>query len=214
MHQYLIRKINHSITIDGSLSNPDWKTAEVVQLVDCVTGEKPNLKTSFRVLYDDENLYIGYQVKDKKIIANFTERNQPLYEEDVVELFLSPSGSLHYYYEFNFSPKNVIFDAIVLNDDGRENIGRGTLLPWVDWNCEGIQVESVWEENNNWSLTAAIPFKSLHLADNRTPKSGEVWRANICRIEYGEDETEYSTWSPTGLVDFHTSERFGALTFE
>jgi len=214
MQQYLIRKINHALKIDGSLSHPEWQTAEVAQLVDCVSGKNPKLKTDFRMLYDDYYLYIGYEVEDNNIIATFTERNDPLYEEDVVEIFLSPSGSLHYYYEFNFSPNSVIFDAIVLNDDGREGVGRGTLIPWTDWNCENIQVRSQKKDDGNWSVAAAIPFKSLHLAENRTPKSGETWRTNICRIEYGEEETEYTTWSPTGLVDFHTSERFGLLRFE
>lgn len=214
MQEYLIRKIKSPINISDSLSHPEWQTAEPAQLVDCVTGKDPQLKTDFRMLYTNEYLYLGYQVEDNHIIANFTERGDPLYEEDVVEIFLSPSGSSHYYYEFNFSPNSVIFDAIVLNDDGREGVGRGTLIPWTDWNCQDIKVHSNNSENGNWSLTAAIPFNALHLAENRTPKSGETWRANICRIEYGEEETEYSAWSPTGLVDFHTSERFGILRFE
>ncbi len=214
MKEYFIRKIDHPIQLDGTLSDPIWQAAEVAQLVDCVTGNQPKLSTTFKMLYNDSYLYIGYEVEDNEIIANFTERDDPLYEEDVVELFLSPSGNLHYYYEFNFSPNSVIFDAIVLNDDGRENVGRGTLIPWKDWNCEGIKINSAKSANGNWSLTAAIPFRALHLASNKTPESGDIWRANICRIEYGDGETEYSTWSPTGLVDFHTTERFGKLRFD
>jgi len=214
MSTYKIKKSDTPVPITGNPKIPPWTEAASINLVDCVTGNPTRLNTQVRLLYDEEYLYAGYMVEDENIIASYTERDAPLYEEDVVELFLSPSGSMHYYYEFNFSPHGVIMDSIVLNNDGSMANGRGTLIPFSEWDCGDLQIASKITDNSDWSVTVAIPFRELHLANNRTPVKGETWRANICRIEYGLDPTEYSVWSRTGRVDFHTTEAFGTLIFD
>ncbi|MBS1271223.1 MAG: hypothetical protein MAGBODY4_00352 [Candidatus Marinimicrobia bacterium] len=214
MKTYRIPKISEPPALDGTPSGHLWETTSGVLLVDCVSGEKPKLATQVRLLWDDDYLYVGYEVEDNRIIANFTKRDEPLWQEDVVELFLSPSGSEHYYYEFNFSPREVILDLIVLNDGGHAGEGRGELVSFADRDVKGLRVSTHIHENQNWSATVAIPFRELHFAGNQPPAPGDEWRANLCRIEYGEAEEEYSTWSPTGLVDFHTSEKFGVMVFD
>jgi len=214
MQKYQVQKVSIPPDLQGKPTGKVWDMATPMSLVDCVTGEEPHLGTLCKLLWDDEYLYVGYEVEDNTIIANFTERDEPLYEEDVVEIFLSPSGSEHYYYEFNFSPKEVIADIIILNDGGRAGEGRGELIPFKGWNVGDLHVATHIQDSGGWSVTAAIPFRELHFAGNQAPTPGDQWRANLCRIEYGEEEVEYSTWSQTGLVDFHTTERFGMLLFE
>lgn len=213
MKNHTVEFAQRAPALDGRVTGTLWSQAEKLELSDCVTGEQTQLSTQVSLLRDSENLYVGFEVEDTDIISSFEKRDDPLYEEDVVEVFLAPGHNLHYYYEFNFSPRGVIFDAIILNDDGSAENGRGDLKTWLDWNCENLIAAAHTEENANWSVTAAIPFADLHFAGNRTPQSGDQWRANFCRIEYGLDETEYSTWSPPGILDFHTSEKFGLLKF-
>ena len=211
---YTVKRTAAPVPLDGDPTTGVWQEAEAVGMKDAMSGETPKLGTTFRMLYDDENLYVGYEVEDNQIVATHTEHDSPLYEEDVVEIFASPSGNLHYYYEFNFSPNEVVFDAIVLNDNGREGEGRGDLfVPLKAWDCNGLELKVLKQDSGAWSVTVAVPFKELHLAGNRVPASGEQWRANLFRIEYGADKPEFSAWSPTGICDFHTSEKFGTLVF-
>ena len=213
--EYVVKKTTESVALEGKPVGPVWEAAAEAVLVDAKSGKQPGLTTSFRLLYDEEFLYIGYTVKDDIIVASYTDHDSPLYEEDVVEIFISPGGSTHFYYEFNFSPNAVVFDAIILNDGGSPENGRGDLFMGLkQWDCEGLIVATCKEDNNDWSVTVKIPFSQLHLADNTTPLSGDVWRANLFRIEYGSEKEEYSAWSALGRYDFHTSEKFGTLVFE
>jgi len=214
MTEYTVRKVSEPVPLEWSGEDGVWASAEEGTLREVVSGGKPRLATRFRMLYSEENLYVFYEVEDRVIFASYTDHDYPLYEEDVVELFLSPSGSLHYYYEFNFSPRAVAYDAIVLNDGGPSETGRGEIfIPLLAWDCEGLQVKAHRRDGDNWSVGAAVPFRQLHLAENRTPRPGETWRANLFRIEYGEGEPEYSAWIPTGVRDFHVPVRFGTLRF-
>ncbi len=208
-----IPKISTPPTIEGDPTGPGWDQAARLELADCITGESPRLPTQCKLLWDRDFLYVGYEVSDSEIVATFATRDDPLYEEDVVELFLVPGPSRRYYYEFNFSSQAVIFDAVVLNDDGRAGVGRGNLIALKEWNCPGLQCRTTIQENHGWKVTVAIPFSELHFARNTPPQPGDKWGMNCCRIEYGLPETEYTAWSPPGLLDFHTTEKFGALIF-
>ncbi|HKJ66925.1 MAG TPA: carbohydrate-binding family 9-like protein [bacterium] len=212
MKTYHVRKVEQPVPVEGSLAQEPWTDAEAMELLDCVTGELPRMSTYCKLLWDNDCLYAGYQVEDEKVVSTYTERDEPLYEEDVVELFLAPASGLKYYYEFNFSPKNVVLDAIVLNDDGRAGVGRGDLMTLTQWDCRSLHVNARLKDRG-WVVTAAIPFAQLHFAENRPPQPGDIWRANLCRIEYGGSETEYSAWSPPEILDFHTTEKFGEIVF-
>lgn len=213
MKSHTVKFVYDSPALEGRVTGNVWSQAGKLELSDCVTGEQTRLFTQVSLLRDSEYIYIGFEIEDTEIISSFDRRDDPLYEEDVVEFFLAPGQNLHYYYEFNFSPRAVIFDAIILNDDGSAANGRGELKTWIDWDCEHLIAAAHSEDSGNWSVTAAIPFADLHFAGNRSPQPGDTWRANFCRIEYGLDEIEYSAWSPPGILDFHTSEKFGLLKF-
>ncbi|MFC1479716.1 carbohydrate-binding family 9-like protein [Planctomycetota bacterium] len=213
--EYTVNKVSGSVDLNGIPEGTVWDIAEQAPMLDTVSGEEPQLSTCFRIIYDDEYLYVGYIVEDNAILASYTDHDYPLYKEDVVEIFLSPTGSLHCYYEFNFSPKEVVADALVLNNAGKSGTSRGELfMPLLAWDCEGLRIKADRKKDNNWSLTVAIPFSMLHLAENRTPEPGEKWKGNLFRIEYGGAEIEYSAWIPTGLEDFHVTGKFGTLIFE
>ena len=62
-------------------------------------------------------------------------RDEPLYEEDVVEVFIDPFGGGTTYYEFEVSPRGVLFDALIHNTlDGNKEVDTA-------WIAEGFQAE-------------------------------------------------------------------------
>ena len=78
------------------------------------------------------------------------------------------------------------------------------------WQCEGLR-HAVQRTAHGWTAELAIPFESL------MPGSAhrQAWRCNFYRIDRpkGESAPELTAWSPTGLPQFHVTERFGYLIF-
>ena len=69
-------------------------------------GEKE--KTVAKMLWDDENLYVGYYCHDKHISASVTERHGPVSKDDCVEIFISPNPEkLKNYYTFEINEPKI-----------------------------------------------------------------------------------------------------------
>jgi hypothetical protein len=203
--------------IDGSLDDAGWVgVPKLSPLVLSNGGGAPVQATELRACWDDRNLYVSFACKDTDIWANYENRDDPLYDEEVVELFLCPTGDLRHYFELEVSPANVLFDAKVFSPDG----DRSLMLVDREWNGMGIRsavrVSGTLNDRTSpdlgWITEIAVPFKDLGL--DGPPAPGTVWRANFYRIERGE-VTEFTAWSPTYKepADFHVPACFGELVF-
>lgn len=209
MKTYVCKKINGKIKIDGNLDKPEWSQAQEVKLVDTVTGETPMQETGARLLWNDEFLYVAFECKDTYINATLTEYNSPIYNEEVVEIFLDDDRDLKTYIEIEVSPLNTLLHYAVHN-----NLQGATLT----FARVGKTIESAVRRNDEagiWSVEMAIPFSEFVTAPNNPPKPGDRWLANLYRIDRSEDgKDEYTAWSPTGKVQYHIPEAFGELVFE
>ena len=183
-----------------------------VRLRRATDAAAPRLATSLAAWHDDELVTFLFSGADDHIHATYHHRDDPLYEQDVVELFLAPER-LTRYFEFEISPLGVIFDAIIDSPDGI----RATMHAEKSWTCEGlvVAVRKVIESSGvmTFDTLIRIPFASL---GRGTPAEGEVWRANFFRIDrHTEHGDEYSAWQPTlkAPPDFHVAAAFGAVRF-
>ncbi|MGQ9454906.1 MAG: carbohydrate-binding family 9-like protein [Armatimonadota bacterium] len=213
---YVCPWVDVAPVIDGRLDDVGWTIAQSVELVDAVTGEKCTKQTSARMCWDADNLYIAFESADSDIWGTMTRRDDLVYREEVVEGFLDPECCLHHYFEFNVSPRNVLFDAFIVNPTGL-NPAEGTDF---GWNCEGVRtgvyVDGTLDNRNDtdrgWSAEIAIPFKSL---GRTTPKAGERWRVNLFRIDLSPQPREFQAWSAPLFHPprFHVPKRFGTVFF-
>ena len=165
-------------------------------------------QTVARVCYDLQALYVRFDCDDRDIWGTYTQRDEPIYDEEVVEVFVGPGEAdpIHYY-EFEVSPNGVLFDAEIYNPSSE----RADIVIAPDWNCEGIR----WQAGRNdaerhWWAIMVIPWLSV------MPPGGlpALWRANFYRIERPRDAgPEFSCWSPTMTqpADFHKPAYFGTL---
>ena len=70
--------------------------------------------------------------EDTDAWGTLTERDDPLYDEECVELFLAPGeADPADYFEFEVSPLGTLFDAKIHNPTGR----RETMAADVRWNA-------------------------------------------------------------------------------
>jgi len=216
---YAILRTSGPIAIDGVLDEAVWGRLEPVGAFMLHDGSAPaEFETEAKLCWDDEYLYVSFSCVDNDIWGTFTERDQPLYDEEVVEIFINPSNDLVNYFEFEVSPRNVIWDGRIYNPDGAPN---ENMRYDESWDCEGlltgVRVVGTLDDRSDldqlWSVEMAIPFASI---ERKTPADGEQWRANLYRIDRGEKD-EFSCWSPTQNVSetpaFHIPSRFGRFIF-
>jgi len=211
---YTCRRASSPITIDGALDEAAWEQAEQMQLVETVTGDEPRYPTVVRALWDDTYLYVGFESEDPYIWGTLKERDKPLWDEEVVEVFLDDDSDEWSFLEFEVSPNNVIVDLAVFRRGGKSH-------ELFCWDCPDLQtavqvdgkVNSFDGTDTSWTTEIAIPFDQCMTAPHIPPQNGDRWRANFYRIDRAHDADEYSAWSPTGEIQFHMPNRFGNLVF-
>ncbi|MDQ0091505.1 hypothetical protein J2T12_004942 [Paenibacillus anaericanus] len=207
MQTTIVKKdyVYHCKQVQSGWSSVDWDSCDVLELSDTVTGLPPKESTEVRACWNKDYLYVRFLSKDSNIVSDFTERDDPLYEQDVVEFFIDEEGKGTRYLELEVSPRNVVFDALIENDglDAVKGLNKAwcfqDLLTSVDSNREGYLTTYI-------SIPASNFIHPLH--------EGLSWKVNFYRIDEDLEGTrEYQAWSPTGKVNFHVSSRFGTMVF-
>ena len=220
---YRVFRTESTIDVDGRLEEAAWQRAPVIELLECSTGKPPNFATQARMLYDDQWLYVGFHCQDPDIWGTMTGHDDTIYNEEVVEIFIDPAGTLCTYYELEVSPLNTGFDALIINNailcgsQGRGDIFQG----FTGWDPKGfkhaVHIEGKLNAHDGksrfWECEMAIRFSELFLAGNVPPKAGDEWRVNLYRIDIEGEKLEETAFSPTGLADFHVPSRFGKIVF-
>jgi hypothetical protein len=183
-----------------------------VHLVRAEDGGAARLETSFSLFHDSARLYVAFAGADREEVSTHLEHDAPLWQEDVVEIFLAPE-TLTRYFEIEVSPRGTIFDAIISSPD----LDRRTMSVDLSWSPPGLWAATQRRrcplEERSWETVLSIPFAALH---RQAPQPGERWRANLFRIDRSPSGDELLAWRPTGRrpADFHVPDAFGSIVFE
>lgn len=179
--------------IDGELDDPCWQGAAVARdFVLLGTGTPATQRTEVWVLFDDEHLFLGFTCQEdrlEEVKFAVTQRDGAVYEDDCVEVFLSPYPGAQPYYHF------------VANILGTQRDDVGTE---ADWNAEWTVKTS--HAADRWFAEVAVPFGELSIPGD----APEAWAFNLAREE--RPHGELSTWSPC-QSGFHEPQNFGRLRF-
>jgi hypothetical protein len=85
-----------------------------------VTGVPGFLDTRMAALWDDENLYIAFWVEEPNVQARFTQRDDPVYFENDIEVFIAGPDC---YYEFQVNARGTIYEVFYVWQDAYEKAG-------------------------------------------------------------------------------------------
>jgi hypothetical protein len=213
-NEYVVHRARTPIEVDGILAEPDWDRAERAgPLVRSLDGKAGVEQTVARLLWDDENLYVAFQVEDANVSTPFTRDDEPLYRSNVVEIFLNPSGDLARYDEIEIAPSNALFDA---SFTGRR---QGMDLSWSSRARHAVHVNGTLNDprdvDRGWTAELAIPFAALTGMPAPRPRRGDKWRFNLYRLrQYPGQPGEGQAYSPPMVGDFHALDRFATLRFD
>ena len=203
-----IRQLDASwLSTDADTTRADWgAVTPYVTLTHTVHGTPLKQATTVRIVATPERLWVCFDCADADAWSTLTQHDDPIYTEEVVELFIAYGSAVpKRYYELEVNPANVRFDGIINNpDEVRATMSLDTTWDpdWQSW----TQVDAA-----GWRCVMSIPWTSLGVTTGRG-----TWRLNLYRIDRPRDGSvsEESAWSPTVRVpaDFHIPSRFGFLT--
>lgn len=217
------RRADTPITLDGTLDEPAWDQAEVVDGFFAWRGRErvdAYLQTEVRVLWDDTHLYIGATMWSADIYAPFEEDNDTLWRGDVFEIFVKPAEDSTHYYELHVAPNNRTLQMFI------PRRGAGSWERFI-YDAGMRTATTVRGEMNNWRTTdegwtaeIAIPFTAFR-ETVPPPRAGDRWRVAFCRYDYSvhlpEDRfrrgVEVSSSAAFATGNFHDYEEYDVLVF-
>lgn len=217
---YTCRRATAPLSIDGNLNEPSYERATEIRLLDnSGNGSPMQPTTTAKLLWNDECLYVGFVAEDSDIHATMRGRDEHLWTEEVVEIFV---GQSHFYLEIEVNPLNALFDGRIdiRGQTGRPNFDVDAIVK-VNYDIkhsvavEGT-VENQGDKDKRWTVEMAIPHSALEGIQPVPPKEGDTWRMNLYRIDRSHEgdavKVSAGAWSPTAGW-FHNPERFGKIVF-
>ena len=109
--------------------------------------------TQAALVWDDANLYIAFDSTDPDPWGTMTQRDDRLWEEEVIEVFLDPDGDGLNYAELEVSPNNVVVDLLIPRP-------RADVNESLRWDIDGLRT-AVAHRPGAWTVEIAIPWAGL-----------------------------------------------------
>ncbi len=179
------RRAIGKITIDGRLDEADWARAPIgTDFVQTKPNYIPSTKypTEFRVLFDDEYLYIGGFNRDSAGLSQMRlpdlRRDFEPPESDDFAITLGPLGDHRTAYQFHVTP---------LGSQGEVQAFDGGDA--YNFNWDAVWRTRTTRADSGWVAEVAIPWRSLRYARGLT-----TWDLNVIRST--RRAGQFSAWMP------------------
>ncbi len=204
------------IIADGKLDEEAWaKAASTGPFVETVKGGKSPVATEAKILWDDKYLYIGVSATDEDVWSKYTKRDDKLWLQEVIEVFIDANNDGKDYVELQANPNKAIFDSYF-------KAYRQGNDKWNSKMLVGVQVDGKVNDNKDkdkgWTVELAIPWVDT-VGEGKTkltfpPKVGTKMRINIYRLDNPRGKPQiFSGWSAPMKGDLHAPDRFGEVYF-
>lgn len=198
---------DETIAIDGKPADAAWAKAKVVQWDTDYAGAATGHPTKARFLWSKDGLYGLFEIANTGLN---TDQSRPvgverkgLYNEDCVELFLTPDPAApKRYFEVEIGPFGHFFDLAIDKETNSNDIA---------WSS-GARIATT---PNAGARTAVIEVLLTAPGIVSALKPGARLPMNLYRME-GKEERRYLAWSPprTKKPNFHVPEAFGTLVLD
>lgn len=205
-----------SAAVLGSAS-PVWVETPVIE------WGPERYRTRFQARWDDTALHVRFDAVDDSPWHTMTRRDDHIWEEEVVEIFLDANGSGRNYAELEINPVNVVCDL-------RVERPWPALRSLTEWDWAGLEsaVEPLRDTHGTvegWTAVGRLPWaglRSLYPGDGGVvlpSAAGSAWRFNVFRIKRPGGPTApnagviYAAFSKPAGPSFHDPAAFRPLRF-
>ena len=185
---YAVQRADTPLVIDGKLDEFDWEKSTQINNLERILNDYDQVDrpTRAKMLWDDEFFYFAFVCQDADMWSIFSAEDDPLWSEEVVEIFIDPDGDGEHYLEVEVSPSNVVVDLLIYSVSPHWHSSK-------EWDIAGLKtavqahgtVNDSLRFDRGWTAEIAIPWVAM--ADSITggacPALGDIWRLNLYRIE-------------------------------
>src|SRR5690606_5390580 len=165
-------KVTEAPVIDGDLSDPAWRVAgRTAAFINASDGKPVNFSTTARALYTDDAVYFGFDVRDRDIRTMFTKRDDKLWEQDCVEIYLNPDNDDGTYWEIQISPGPGAENGAPIFDAYFETRRRPAWEISKDATLTGMEAKvqrrgtlnsaGTGQDDTSYTVEVKIPFRGL-----------------------------------------------------
>lgn len=180
MRIYVATKITKRPKIDGKLNDECWKSGDwaggFVQQVP-LQGKKASQDTEVKILYDNNNIYVGFKCYDKQpegIRPILSRRDESV--GDAVGIAFDSYHDKRTAYEFDVDASGQKIDLVHL---GASNL---------DYNWDAVWDGKASVGDSVWYAEMQIPFSQIHFS----PGENQVWGMHIWRwIDRFQEESHW-----------------------
>ena len=221
---YEILKTKKPIKIDANWDKRQWKKVKPITITNFLRDRdipafKPEAQA--KMVYDNDNLYVIFRVKDKYVKSITDRNNGPVWRDSAVEFFFSPdveNPRIYFNIETNcggyvlFHHNNPTDRSQnkQLTDEDIAQLEIAHSMPAI------VDPEITGEVT--WTIEYKVPLDLLRkYSPITTPAKGVEWRANFYKIAEITSNPHYITWSKVDHrpnPSFHSPDVFGRLIFK
>ena len=196
---YLAEKCKIPIVIDGNLTEQEWEGKWESGFVQREPYENanPSQKTEFRILFDDEFIYVAVKALDSSpdsVVSRLSRRDKV--DGDMVGIFFDSYHDLRTAFGFFVSAAGVKTDEIFSEDGVVED---------ATW--DPIWYVKTKRQSWGWAAEMKIPLTQLRFEKN----SHEVWGLDVLRLLFRKNEV--SLWQPVPRNASGFTHLYGELGF-
>ena len=209
-------KVAKPVKVDGVLDEEAWtKAASTGAFVETMKGGPSPISTEAKVLWDDKFLYIGFTVTDVDVWSTLTKRDEKLWTQEAVEIFIDANGDGKDYVELQTNPNGAIFDTYMPSYRKRTDAWNSKMQVAVK--VDGT-INKKDDKDKGWTAELAIPWADT-IGQSKAkiqlpPKVGDKFRINLYRLDVPRGKPQiFSGWSAPLKGDLHVLDRFGELYF-
>lgn len=185
---YQIKQADGAFTIDGELSEEQWKDAQLIEgfVVSYPNfGEESEFASKVRVLYDNEAVYIGGILHDNvpdSVSYSLSQRDDPG-NADWFGVSIDPYGNNVTAFTFMVTSAGVELDALEYPEG-----------PDFTWNA--VWRSATKRRKDGWSVEMRIPFSAIRFPNQNI----QQWNVNFARQV--RRNRELSFWNPVDPAVF------------
>jgi len=201
-------RLDKAPIIDGDLDEAVWSEVEPLtrfyQLLQRMNAYPAQGKSEAYIGYHQQTLYIGvkgYEPRTDNLSAERTRRDDSIWRDDCVEIYLDTDHDSRTYYQLDVNSLGAFDDIHYELVDGFPEVD-------FDWNAAEIKIAALIAETF-WSFELKVPIAELH---NRRVEPGDTWGFNLAQVRI-TNISESAQWAPTYGWSQQPS-RFGFLVFK
>lgn len=200
MKEYLCNFIdNENIELDS----PCWTVADTQSIDEYPWKNEQRLyepTSQFKVLHNEEALFIRFDIWEENIRATYTKPNDPVCRDSCVEFFFNPDKNDNRYLSFEVNPLGTLL--IGLSTSGKD-------LVYLEDSREIFDIQCNLKEGF-WQVSYKIPFAFIkkYFKNISTTISGNFMKCADLSIT-----PHHGSWNliETDIPMFHVPEFFGKI---